>query len=1070
MLLSPPSISRAPEEGQLVTVRDRHWIVRSVTPSSLPIDVMSSNHSLQRLVELSSVEDDGLGDELSVIWEIEPGARILETANLPKPIAGRFDDPARLKTFLDAVRWGAVTSADSQALQAPFRSGITIEDYQLDPVVRALEMARVNLMIADDVGLGKTIEAGLIVQELILRHRARNVMILCPPGLTLKWQAEMRDKFGLEFRIVNAEAVRLLRRERGVKANIFAHFPRLILSFDWLKMERPMRILRDFLPTDRNSYPRTIDLLIVDEVHQCAPAGNGKYATDSQRTELLRYLGPHSEHRLFLSATPHNGYENSFSTLLELLDPQRFVRGVKPDPVALRNAVVRRMKEDIRELGPGPDGMPRFPKREIEKIVVDYPIDERQVHADLAAYTELRRKQSASKRNSVAADLIALLLKKRLFSSPAAFAQTLDAHIETLALGGRSGGDPDRLRDLYDQVHSNFEDDDQFEDATFEALRLMAEAGDVITPEQQKLLERMQSWAHSARDRADEKARALIAQIKEWCCPTTVNGRPQWTDQRVIIFTEYRDTQRWLQNLFDAAGLSGDRLKLLYGGMDADEREQVKAAFQVDPSKDPVRILLATDTASEGIDLQNHCHRLIHVEIPFNPNRMEQRNGRIDRHGQPNAEVYIYHFVGKDFEGKAHSFERDLEFLFRAAKKVDKIRTDLGSAGAVLAREVEKEMLGRHGNLDLVVPGKSASTAALKAELKLRERVNEMHTRLLGSQEELGISPQAIKNVVDVGLELGRQFPLEPVTLPAKNKRSKEIVAYQVPDLTRSWANACINLYHPYSNERLPITFDNSVINGREDVVLAHLGSRLVAQSMRLLRAEIWAREGEGHLTRFTGRLVNDADLAEPAIIIESRLVVMGRDGYRLHEQIFSAGGRLGGARGFGRLNVGEVKATLAARGNGLIPQHHQDEIAACWDRLTEPVYDAVRARAQELRSGVARLLDERKETEIESLRTVMLQLRDSIKRELAEVESDTAEQLSMFDVENERERAQVNRDIDALRRRLDEIPEEIERDAERLRRRFAKPEQAVFPAAIMVLVPKRYATKSLGLFERNRA
>ena len=129
--------------------------------------------AVQHLAELSSVEDDGLSQELSVIWEIEPGAMVLETATLPHPRVDRFDDPGRLDAFLDAVRWGAITSADSRALQAPFRSGITIEDYQLDPVVRALQMPRVNLLIADDVGLGKTIEAGLVVQELLLRHRAR---------------------------------------------------------------------------------------------------------------------------------------------------------------------------------------------------------------------------------------------------------------------------------------------------------------------------------------------------------------------------------------------------------------------------------------------------------------------------------------------------------------------------------------------------------------------------------------------------------------------------------------------------------------------------------------------------------------------------------------------------------------------------------------------------------------------------------------------------------------------------------------------------------------------------------
>jgi superfamily II DNA or RNA helicase len=1064
MLLNPRPSAALPEEGQLVYVRDRNWIVKGILASALPVDVMSGAYAPQHLLHLVSVEDDGLGEEIAVIWEIEAATRVLESANLPKPVPGRFDDPARLKTFLDAVRWGAVTSADSQALQAPFRSGITIEDYQLDPVVRALNMARVNLLIADDVGLGKTIEAGLVAQEMILRHRARSIMVLCPPALCLKWQAEMQEKFGLEFRIIDAAAVRALRRERGANANVFGHFPRLIVSFDWLKMERPMRLLRDFLPADRNTYPRKIDLLIVDEVHQCAPAGNGKYATDSMRTDLLRFIGPHAEHRLFLSATPHNGYESSFSALLELLDPQRFARGVKPDPTALREAVVRRMKSEIRELGPKPDGTPRFPKRSIEKIDVAYPEDERQVHRDLAAYTALRRKQSGAQRNEMAADLVTLLLKKRLFSSPAAFATTIDAHIATLAEAGQ-GGDEEDLRESYEQVYFDYENDDDFEEASLDALRRAAQAGENATPEQRALLQNMQKWAHKSKDRADEKARALIDQIKQWCRPTP----NEWTDERVIIFTEYRDTQIWLQKLLDAEGLGGERLRLLYGGMNPDEREHIKAAFQHDPSRNKIRILLATDTASEGIDLQSHCYRMIHVEIPFNPNRLEQRNGRIDRHGQPNPEVYIYHFVGKGYEGKTGSFEADLEFLYRAAKKIETIRADLGTVGTVLAAQVERAMLGKHADLDAAIP-KSVSTAALKAERNLRERVTEMHTRLLDSQQQLGISPKAIKSVVDVGLELGRQLPLSEVTLPAKTARGKELVAYAVPDLTRSWADAVLPFTDPLSGDRLPITFDNAAADGREDVALAHLGSRLVAQSMRLLRAEIWAHESDARLTRFTGRLVNDADLAEPAIIVDSRLVVMGIDGYRLHEEIFSAGGRLGGRGGFARLNVGEVKTALSARGNAALPRHHQDEIAGAWDRLAESVFAAAEARADELRNGVMRLLKDRAETEITSLRTVMTQLRESISRELDEAQQGRAEQLSIFDLGNDRERSQVSRDVDALRRRLDEIPEEIERDAKRLRRRYANPKQAVFPAAITVLVPKRYEHKSLGIFERSRA
>src|SRR5690606_38591018 len=274
----------APEVGQIALVRDRHWAVVDVERSTqAPAGSAPLVGERQTLVQLTSVEDDGFGDDLAVRWEVEPAARVLETATLPRPTVGRLDDPARLDAFLDAVRWGAIASADKTALQAPFRSGVEIQDYQLDPVVRALSMPRTNLLIADDVGLGKTVEAGLVMQELMLRHRARSMLIVCPAGLTLQWRDEMRDKFGLDFRIVNTRMLRELRRSAGLYANPWTHHPRLIVSIDWLKRERPLRMLRELLPPVPE-YPRAFDLLVVDEVHTCAPSGTGKYAVDSQRT------------------------------------------------------------------------------------------------------------------------------------------------------------------------------------------------------------------------------------------------------------------------------------------------------------------------------------------------------------------------------------------------------------------------------------------------------------------------------------------------------------------------------------------------------------------------------------------------------------------------------------------------------------------------------------------------------------------------------------------------------------------------------------------------------------------
>ena len=206
-----------------------------------------------------------------------------------------------------------------------------------------------SLLIADDVGLGKTIEAGLVTQELILRYRARRVLIVTPADLQLQWRDEMRDKFGLDFRVVDRQLVRDLRRARGIHVNPWTHFPRLITSIDYLKGETPLRRFREALPGHGEPrYPRRFDLLIVDEAHNAAPSGRGRYATDSLRTSLLRELVPHFEHRLFLTATPHNGYLESFTALLELLDEQRFARGVRPRPELLGEVMVRRLSGSFR--------------------------------------------------------------------------------------------------------------------------------------------------------------------------------------------------------------------------------------------------------------------------------------------------------------------------------------------------------------------------------------------------------------------------------------------------------------------------------------------------------------------------------------------------------------------------------------------------------------------------------------------------------------------------------------------------------------------------------------------------
>jgi len=273
----PAAAPPLPEPGQVVEVRGSTWAVANLNAQGLPrspADEASAH--LNHVVELQSLDEDRLGEQLSVIWELEVGQTVTPAQGLPEHInPDGFDDPSDLAGFIDAMRWGAVTSADPNRYQAPFWSGAAVEAYQLEPLRRALASPRANLLLADDVGLGKTIEAGLVLQELLLRHRARTAVIVCPPSLALKWQDEMREKFGLHFVIVNSELMAEVRRTHGLQANPFLLYPRVIVSMAWLPKVRAQRLLRDVYAqtSSPNSGKRfAFDVLIVDEAHHVAPA------------------------------------------------------------------------------------------------------------------------------------------------------------------------------------------------------------------------------------------------------------------------------------------------------------------------------------------------------------------------------------------------------------------------------------------------------------------------------------------------------------------------------------------------------------------------------------------------------------------------------------------------------------------------------------------------------------------------------------------------------------------------------------------------------------------------------
>ncbi len=1022
-----------PEPGQLVSVRRRQWVVAAILASTPE----NSGIPPQHLVTLSSIDEDGLGEELQVIWEIEPGAHIIEKAGLPE-ITG-FDDADTLDAFLDAVRWGAATNADKGFLQAPFRSGVSIEDFQLDPLVRAINMARVNLLIADDVGLGKTIEAGLVIQELLLRHRARTVLIICPASLQQKWHDEMQEKFGLDFKIVNTDYIKSLRRDRGIHANPWTSFPRLIASQDWMKTGEGQRLLREILPV-KTSYPRKFDILVVDEAHNVAPAGSANYALESQRTQLIREIAPHFQHKLFLTATPHNGYTESFTSLLELLDDQRFARNILPEEKQLQQAMIRRLKTDLVDS----EGTPLYPQRHLQALEINYTEEERTIHKKLDDYAKSRESSNDETKNTVGIKFVNGLLKKRLYSSPAAFASTLEKHVNTVHAGGLekkvTAIEERILRKAMLKAEEDYANDADVEIAQDEAIEEVSKRTAPFTAEQSQLISDLRSWAQAAQHQEDSKSKAIYDWIKK-----NLKDGSKWNNQRVILFTEYRTTQQWLEKILTENGFGKDRLAIIHGGMDQEEREEIKAAFQTNPEDAKVRILLATDAASEGIDLQNYCNCLIHLEIPYNPNVMEQRNGRIDRHGQKASEVLIWHPVDAGAEkGKTVGGHKD--DIIRALKKLESMREDMGSVNPVIAPQMSGLIEGSKTELNIEAAEARTAKAKkfVKAERQLNEKIHKLHQQLVETQTDFHLTPEHVLAAVQTGLAVAEKPALKPATL----KDAPEGTVFTMPELTGTWGDCVKGLQHPYTKQIRPITFDHEVAKGRDDVVLVHLNHRLVQMCLRLLRSKVWEQDEKLH--RVTVRSLPKGQVDGVVALVVSRLVVTGGNHHRLHEEITYSGGHLKD-KGYSReKGVKVINEWLDQSHPANVPKSLQDALTSRFEGQLSSLQQTVEARSKERLKGLESTLEKRKAQEVADITTVLDELEKSITSELNKTEE--PEQIELFTPD---ERTQIRRDVEALKARLARIPEEKDQEIKTIEHRYEGYVARTFPVAVIFLVPE---------------
>jgi hypothetical protein len=1074
---------KVPEIGDFVEVRGRPWLVEGIDDKGEGLSAL----------QLSCISDDAQGEALEVAWEAEIGARRLEDDFWSRLGRDGTDDPAVFAAYLRTLKWHTATAADRELLQAPFRAGILLEAYQLLPLRKALRLPRVNLLIADDVGLGKTIEAGLILRELLLRRRIDFTVVAAPPSMTLQWQDELEAKFGLAFTIIDRERFAGLRRLRGFGVNPWSTGSRFIISHQLLTDETYLAGLRDLLGTFR---PRA--LLILDEAHHAAPASGARYAIDSQFTKAVRELADRFEHRLFLTATPHNGHTNSFTALLEMLDRQRFTRGearsLQVRPRDLEPVMVRRLKSDLRRIDPR-----SFPKRTVEPIVIDglpETAAELRLPKMLAAYGELRAKRITRlpPREAANAKLAFVGLQQRLLSSIAAFLRTLEGHrkgllaliekeetsapIEAAQAFVTGDFDPDELSvDVEEETAEATIAAD--EDAAADAATRLGGAGALVSELRAELAavdDMLQLATHHAA-RPDARVAWLVDWIRIKMVP---DGH--WNDRRLILFTEWEDTRRWLQRrLLEAledTDRIDERIDVFTGATGTDRREAVKLAFNDDPATEPLRILICTDAAREGINLQSRCHDLIHVDLPWNPSRLEQRNGRIDRKLQRASEVFCRYFVYA---------QREEDIVLAAlVRKTETIRTQLGSVGQVIEQRIADRLnasgieRGRAAALAEAIDAESDTELLARARAEMDDEERARHERLLRdlddlwdvlerSRERVGVDPEELQQVVATALDRAGTHLEDAESEPVGAVKTFHFDPAD-PAFVRdaSWADAFDDLRKRRRKRRerasewrraapiRAVSFEPPVCpDGTDapDVVQVHLEHRLV----RRLLSRFLSQGFQSDLERVCVVVVPGA---QPRVILLGRLALYGAGAARLHEEIIPVTAIWSEAdrdrRALAPLGIRGEETTIEQLERALRDTRRPPATAIARVRLlakrdAEDLEPELRRRADQRRAEVARDLMRRGDGEARDLARLLEAQRDRIAR--AQKDFDP-KQLALPGIDDA-ERRQRECDHSHWGTRLAEIEREIEDEPARVRASYEIRASRLEPIGLVYLWPR---------------
>jgi SNF2 family DNA or RNA helicase len=1064
-----------PSAGQIVRVRSRTWLVEG----------MEENGSLR----LACLDDDAQGDILEVDWDLELDAKIVSDEGWRSIGRKGFDPPRTFAAYLNTLRWNCLSATSPHLFQAPFRAGIKIDAYQIEPLRKALRLPRVNLFIADDVGLGKTIEAGLIASELLLRRRVRDIVVACPPSTLLQWKDELETRFGLTFEIFDRAFVERVRRERGHAVNPWETFPRFLISHKLLIDEAymgPMRVWLDNL--------RPGSLLIFDEAHHAAPASSAKYAIDSQITRAARNLASRFEHRLFLSATPHNGHSNSFSALLEILDRERFVRGVRVIKENREAVMVRRLKEDLRAIG-----VKGFPQRIIEQVDLPAALGEKNLPSTapelalpalLEKYRKLRldRMAGASKRQKAQFELLVCNLQQRLLSSVEAFARTIKVHRRTMEKVWAGEAKPQETSSASATRSGPVDSDDDRASVNDEELGLMfdaeaekatlASAADAA-PEaaERKLLEEMESIAERGRLEPDAKIRYLVKWIRENMCaganlPADGGSKEgaAWNNRRLIIFTEWDDTKRYIVQHLKAAIAKTDcaeeRIDVFHGPTPLPKKEELKRAFNTPPDKHALRILVCTDSAREGLNLQAHCHDLFHFDVPWNPARMDQRNGRIDRKLQPAPEVFCRYFFYTQ-----RPEDRVLQALVR---KSDTIKEELGSFTDVVSGRLKtgisqdgadllaQEFDGFEDREESVARKEDLEESRLEKSA-LADQIRRLENSIEESAKEIQFDAPMLRDAISCSLEM----------LGSAGLREDAEGRFIFPDLDAqrgadpAWAPTLDTLRRPPESGRRDYAWRNEspirpvVFKAPdgidESVVQLHLSHRLVQRLLGRFTSQGFVYDD---LSRACFAISGDS---MPRVVLLGRLAVYGPGASRLHEEILTVTARWtppdkrnGPLTPHGR--DGEARTMQLLREH-LAPGQQKEPPADVLKRISasiaqdiEELQSHLQPRAEEIMKEVVEKLGARGEGEAKELIKLLEDQRKRVLKELDRNKNWRQQELGL----NDDEQRQKEADIRYWQAWLENVDGDLAREPARIRDFYTVKSHRIEPVGLVYLWPEK--------------